>query len=497
VSRSVHFLCSIAVALGGCGNGTATTSGDAAAADGATDGVIDGSPIDPGTCDGQLDNVGSDAPSISINVSSTVVGAPVTTQFAGLSIEKGYLPRAFFQADQVQTAPLFQLLGHSVVRVGGASCDWESTWTPNGPGKIVGQVAKPDVDALAAFLAQTGWSAIYCLALNASSASLAADEATYVATKLGDHLLAFELGNEPDNYPKGDPAHYGGTLWGPNKYGARWASFAHAVRSAVPQAKLTAADLSQLSLDAQWLPSVFGATPKPDLITQHYYASEDDTVGSIASLLGDIPNSKLGSIDQMVAGAHLAYRMSETSTFWNGGVPGVSDTFASALWAIDYLFAIATQGGTGADFHSVIINPNSVLAYDNGVIESVRPIYSGLLLFTMAGTGRVVNTTQSTGGLDISAHALRRDDGSLSVFIVNKSSRGIDFHIDVGRAVSSACLRKLSAPSLAAQSGVAIQGAEVGSDGAFSPAHGAAAFAAGTAVAGTLSATSAALITIP
>ena len=45
------------------------------------------------------------------------------------------------------------------------------------------------------------------------------------------------------------------------------------------------------------------------------------------------------------------FLMFETNTASCGGFPGISDTFASALWALDYGLQLANSNFTGALFH--------------------------------------------------------------------------------------------------------------------------------------------------
>ena len=44
--------------------------------------------------------------------------------------------------------------------------------------------------------------------------------------------------------------------------------------------------------------------------------------------------------------------MFETNTASCGGFPGVSDSFASALWAVDWALQLAHTNLTGALFHA-------------------------------------------------------------------------------------------------------------------------------------------------
>ena len=50
--------------------------------------------------------------------------------------------------------------------------------------------------------------------------------------------------------------------------------------------------------------------------------------------------------------ADLPFIMFETNTASCGGFPGISDTFASALWAVDYGLQMANSNFTGALLHA-------------------------------------------------------------------------------------------------------------------------------------------------
>ena len=45
------------------------------------------------------------------------------------------------------------------------------------------------------------------------------------------------------------------------------------------------------------------------------------------------------------------YRMAEANSFYNGGAPGISDAFGTALWALEFCFTLAENGATGVNFH--------------------------------------------------------------------------------------------------------------------------------------------------
>ena len=52
-----------------------------------------------------------------------------------------------------------------------------------------------------------------------------------------------------------------------------------------------------------------------------------------------------------VAAAGLRYRLTESNDYLVG-VPGASDAFASALWALDHLHWWAAHGAAGVNFHN-------------------------------------------------------------------------------------------------------------------------------------------------
>ena len=55
---------------------------------------------------------------------------------------------------------------------------------------------------------------------------------------------------------------------------------------------------------------------------------------------------------EAVARAHgLVYRMTEGNSCYRGGKPGMSNAFAAALWAGDYMLQLASLGCAGVNLH--------------------------------------------------------------------------------------------------------------------------------------------------
>jgi hypothetical protein len=136
--------------------------------------------------------------SASITVSSNTAGV-ICPRFAGLSYDKLSMTLPRFTLENAELIGMFRTLGRSLLRIGGNSVDLMH-WTPDGAGQTSGQIAPSDIDALAAFLDATGWTALYSVNLATSTPAAAAAEAAYAAKSLGSSLYGIEFGNEPNQY---------------------------------------------------------------------------------------------------------------------------------------------------------------------------------------------------------------------------------------------------------------------------------------------------------
>ena len=403
-----------------------------------------------------------------LSISATVAGT-IAPAFAGLSYEKSSMAVPRFAPGNTDLIGMFTGLGPSLLRIGGNSVD-ETQWAPNGAGRTAGEVAPSDIDALAGFLDACGWRVLYGVNLATSTPAAAAAEVAYAVQSLGASLYGIEIGNEPDLYG----GHYFQS-WTLADFEALWSEFRAAILASAPGVTLTGpADAGNI---AAWtIPfGEYAGQSQIALLTQHYYrgngqsasSTDAELVSPDAALVSDLAALAAGA-----AGIGVPFRLAETNSFYNGGAPGVSDSYASALWVIDHLFTIALGGGVGANLHGGGDGDGyTPIADSNGTVVEARPEYYGTLLFTLAGTGTLLGTTLAAGGLNVTAYALQPRAGLLSIVVVNKDAeQTLDLSIDCGSPVSGATLIALTGPALDASSGVAIQGAAVAVDGGFAPA---------------------------
>jgi hypothetical protein len=303
-------------------------------------------------------------------------GAPlaqVPGDFIGLSYEAMQLedPGFFSSANTGLIAQFRAISPRGVLRLGGNTSEfgwWRQTPSSqppvrthrafvNGepPPTTIFAITPEAVRNLDGFLRATGWTCIYGLNLGFGTATADAAEARFVSQTLGPRLQYFQLGNEVDIFGRHlrDPK-----TWGVDEYLKEWVPLALAVQEAVPGAKFGMPDVAS---DVSWLPKIADRWPslpeKPRVITlsHHYYwgGPPEKPELNIAKLLKPdaAVTSKAALAHEAAIKMGLPYRMTEGNTVYRGGKPGLSDVFAAALWAADYLFELMSLGYCGVNLH--------------------------------------------------------------------------------------------------------------------------------------------------
>jgi hypothetical protein len=415
------------------------------------------------------------------------LGNPIAADFTGLSYETAQLSDPeFFSPANGALAGFHRHLGSAgVLRIGGNTSEfgvWTSTAAPmekpmpQALGPDTGRHAPPRrpvtplaIRNLRGFLELSGWRLIYGLNMGRESPETVAAEAAYVTTVMGDKLVAFQLCNEPDLFNRNGLRAAG---YGYRDFAAEWHRYFRAVRRQVPSAPFAGPDTAD---NGEWLIR-FAREHRHDLafLTQHYYAEgpPGDPSMTIERLLG--PSPRLDGDFKVAAAARretgLPFRMAETNSCYQGGKPGVSDTFASALWAADLMYRLAQTAATGVNFHGGGYGCYTPIAgtRENGFVA--RPIYYGMLLFAVAGAGRLVRSQldgEARGS--IGAYALKSADDELRVVLLNKS-----LDADAGLTVAAPGIRKASVLRLVAPRAdetidVTFGGSVVGNYGGWTP----------------------------
>jgi hypothetical protein len=399
-------------------------------------------------------------------------------RFAGFSFEKTNLTNGFFTGENAALIGLFKLLGPGLLRIGANDVDhsmWRPDAPPAGPGRTSLEIGRADVDALAAFLAATGWRVIYSVSMKGTAAS-AVEEARYAASKLGAKLHSLEIGNEINYFPNN-------TVGTPI---SQWEPFEAAIHKALPTARLSGPAAAGAVLEFT-LPFVDREGSKISLLTEHYYKGAAANHPTVADLLASDP-SVVTQSDALAKAARAhriaeGYRWDEMNSYSGHGAPGVSDSFAAALWGIDFMLTTAEHGATGVNFHGGGQNMDgnecpdgpssctkpfvySPIREVDSRVTAVGSLFYAMLFVSRLGPGKLLPVTTHAEGPALQAHAVALADGSVNLSLVDADpARDIDVTIDLGGPGKSAEVLALRAPSLGATSGFTFAGAGVTADG--------------------------------
>ncbi|WP_428375758.1 glycosyl hydrolase family protein [Lichenicoccus sp.] len=414
---------------------------------------------------------GLGASAVALPANAAAAGArQLAPDFAGLSYEKTQLRVPYFTPDNSALVRLYRQLGPGSLRIGANGVD-TSSWR----GAVAGlaPIEPGQVDAFAAFVRRTGWSVIWGVNFARNTPGAAAEEAAYVARRLGPSLQAIEIGNEPDLYAGNG---FRSSSYRFQDFLGEWRRYATAIRSAVPHVRLSG---PAAALDAQnyTLPFVREEGRAVDLVTQHYYRANGQSPSSTLDLLLRPDRRVIEEAQALSAAASsndikLGCRFAECNSFYNGGAPGVSRSFGTALWVLDFLFQLAANGISGANLHGGGNGPGyTPIADSSGVVVGPRPIFYGLLAFRQAGTGHVVPVHFARPyPAWFSAHGVLKQDGLVDLVLLNKNptaSLEVALPKSAGGRIS---VLRLQAPALDAIAGVTLGGATIGADGSWHPA---------------------------
>ncbi len=394
----------------------------------------------------------------------------IPANFVGLgyeisSVASGLLnPRNHAYIQFVRT-----LSRHGVIRVGGNTSDY-STYSPNAAAISAPKatiIDRANLDDLGAFLDATGWTLIWGLNLGGGNEQQAVEEAQAVSAAVKDKLLAFEIGNEPDLFGHAHrPRNYSY-----DAYLSEYRTYKAAIRRALPNAPFAGPDAASAT---DWV-TRFAADEGSDLklLTHHYYRECASPIASLDRLLHPDPKLKpeLEKLQAASAASHLPFRICEVNSLCGGGKPSVSDTFGAALWALDYMFTVASAGGAGVNIETGVnhlgwISWYSPIGDDEHGNYSAKPDYYGMLAFARASKGQRLAVDYDPTTLNLSAYAVAESEKRTSVTIVNKDpGPGTKVNIACDRQIGKAEVMRLTGPSLESKQEVTLGGSTVTSNG--------------------------------
>ena len=408
-----------------------------------------------------------------ISIDPAMKVASIPEDFLGFGYETSALAReGFFHPDNKHMVQLYRnLTPHGLARIGGIIGDL-TRYEPEGT--LVAETQKGTtvinrkvLEDFGAFLRVTGWKAMWTLNLGTGTKEDAAQQAQAVQKALGDRLHSFEIGNEVDLLKRFN---------GYDAYHAAYLEYKAAVRAVLPDAVFSGPDSANNVDWTVW----FAKTEAKDmgLLIHHYYRGGAKTPqATIETMLGPHPewDGKLARMRQACAANGVAFRINEVNSFYGGGKADVSDTFASALWCLDYMFRVAEYGGAGVNMQTDVNQLGFISHYSpihrepDGKLTA-RPEYYGMLAFSVAGKGDLLKPAITPLGLNLTAYATKAADGSMWVSVLNKDlAKAAKVGVLLPAGYRKAEAMRLTAPSAQSKTSVRLAGAEVAEDGTWAP----------------------------
>jgi hypothetical protein len=433
-------------------------------------------------------------PLVRASVNPSSHATKVARHFLGFSMEYRGLLRSIGNSKagvNNVAAQLFANLasagqGEPGLRIGGGTADsawWNPTaqLKPNGVEIDLGPFAR---DSIASFEQATRAPLILDLNFAADRVAYARDWARALLPALpAGTLEALEIGNEPDVYATGRPF---GTLprtrpkgYSLKRYARELTPFTKALRRLRGHPRLAAPSTCCGRWDTQTAKLVRSQHGRLGLLSFHAYATnacpnatpKDRT--TLDNLLGDATFHRIAArltvIRDQAKKAHRRVQMTETNSASCGGVPGITDTYASSLWMTDWLFLMAAQGVAGVNVHTAGNYTPFLFGYDTDHFTGVaRASYYGMLLFSRAIADHarlLVRTTlgaRTRGHANVHVWATADRSGHARIVVVNKDRHASgDAVISVPDGAGPGTLERLTAPSLDAKTGIALGGLSV------------------------------------
>jgi hypothetical protein len=415
-------------------------------------------------------------------------GKTVPTDFVGLSYESGQLYDGdFFSPENTTLIETFRALTpKGVLRAGGHLSNitqWEGVgqddprqirgvrhgiedyweWPLVDPAiqqNKRGMITHASLRNLRGFLDAVDWSLIYGLNFASGSAARAADEAAAVNELMGERLVAFVIGNEVDGFA--DDPFFRAKSYDFAQYIDEYKTWVNTVRERVPRAKFAGPDTDG-KIDTWVLEFARQTRGDVVLLTSHYYGMGPASApGMTAERLLQKETPKL---DAEIAAVHTAqaaaggalYRMDEGNSCFGGGKPGVSDAYASALWAADYLLRAACAGFAGVNLHGGGVGIYTPIESSMRAAAMPRPVYYGMQFAQRFVDCRIAACRLRTTA-NLTAYQGMKNGRTL-LAMINKGESAVE--VKLPSEMRGARRWELSGASLDARNGVTFQVAGV------------------------------------
>jgi hypothetical protein len=458
--------------------------------------------------------VGQSLLPVSVKIDRFDPGRAVPPRFLGLSFEAAALDRLARYAQRGNLVALLRSLGPGVLRFGGITADenvgWTDAVTPR-PAWASSVIGPAQLHAVGVLARRSGWQILLTVGLAHYEPAAAAREVAAAHKALGPYLAAVEIGNEPNAYGNHGLRQL---PWIAQGYVEEVSSYREAIGALTPGVPIAGPDVSGSGVFAEWGEEE-ALAQTPALLTGHHYplGCAQTPAPSIEGLLSAATRGReahsLSTYLSVSRRNGTPLRIDEANSVSCGGVSGISDTFASALWATGYITQAMSAGTVGINLQS---NPSNCggytplcaanpVALGQGKLQAQPEWYALLLTRSLIGDRPLPTTVAGESSPNLMAASFLAPDHSLRVLLADDEPPGsspLAVHLEVGAQTGAAHILRLTAPSPSASGGVRLAGRAVAADGSWNaPTSTPGIVNRAGVLTLELSASSAALLTVP
>jgi hypothetical protein len=427
--------------------------------------------------------VGGSLPAVTVAIDTSAPGTPVPRRFLGLSFEAVALAQISQYARRGNFVRFLRSLGPGLLRFGGITADqnvgWSDALTPP-PAWASSVITPAQLRALGVLARRSGWRVLLTVGLAHDEPEAAAREVASAHRALGANLAAVEIGNEPNAYGRHG---FRELPWIAQGYQEEVSTYRNAIAALTPGVPLAGPDVSGSGIFGEWGEEE-AIAQAPALLTGHHYplGCAQKPAPSIESLLSpDIRHREalsLATYTLVSRRSAIPMRIDETNSVSCGGVAGISNTFASALWASAYITQAMAAGVAGINLQGNPVNCDGYTpmcapdrqALAAGRLRAQPDWYALLLTRSLAGERPLPLTITAQGVPNLVAAAFLGAGHSLQVVLVDDeppSAPALALQLNVGAGIGAGSLQRLTAPSPSATQGTTLAGRAVAADGSW------------------------------
>jgi hypothetical protein len=419
----------------------------------------------------------------------------IPPSFLGLSTEYWTLP-----VDERHVALYERMLslmhvpgdGPFILRIGGDSAS-HTLYDPNlvDPPRWAFELTPSFIERTASIVKALHLHVILDLNLVTGSPELAAAWARVAEARLPHNsIIGFEIANEPDLYDKafwlfttGGEQFSGHALppdITPLDYARDFSRYSQALARVAPGVPLLAPALANPVADKRFIRVLLDG-PHPGLgeVSGHRYPysgcalRDSPQYPTFERILSEEATARPARllrpvVDFVHTKAGLPFRLTEFNSITCGGLFGVSNSYATALWAPDAVFEYVRAGVRGVNLHARVHAINDPFTFDGPDLVA-HPLLYGLILFarTLGPDARLVPTHLHATAPNLKAWMVAVSNRTIHVLLINKGQTVAS----IGMALpfrAPASIERLLGASPAARTGETLGGRQLTADGRWS-----------------------------